>query len=254
MPQLGLGTWQASDKAAEQAVLWALEAGYRHIDTASIYENEEAVGNAIKKSGLPREQLFITTKLWNSDHDRAEQALNDSLRRLGLDYVDLYLIHWPAPERLTAWKALESLNAQGKCKAIGVSNFTIRHLTQLLEKSSTVPSVNQVEFSPFNFQKELLNFCKTKGVQMEAYSPLSQANKLDNPLLRSISEKYNKSPAQLMIRWSMQHGLVVIPKSTNQERISQNADIDFQINDNDMQELDNLDEGFRVCPNPETMP
>ena len=252
IPILGLGTWELTGKNAEQSVLWALEAGYRHIDTASIYGNEKEVGSAIKKSKVPRKEIFVTTKLWNSDHKNPEKALESSLQKLGLDYVDLYLIHWPAKQRNETWKKLEQFLKDGKCKSIGVSNFTIKHLTELMKTAKIVPAVNQVEFSPFLYQKELLEFCKSKGISLEAYSPLTRGRKLGDLELAAVATKNKKSPAQIILRWALQKDIVVIPKSKSKERIVENTDIfDFKISEEDMKALDELNEDYRTCWNPD---
>ncbi len=255
MPYFGLGVYLAgSGKETENAVTAALKRGYRHIDTAAMYKNEEDVGRAVAGSGIPRKDIFITTKLWNSDHgfDRAQKALDKSLSRLKMDYVDLYLIHWPVEEkRRESWKALVKMQEEGKCRAIGVSNYTIRHLRQLLTESPVVPAVNQVEFSPFLYQKDLLEFCRENGIQPEAYSPLTRGKKLDHKTLVSLGEKYGKSPAQIMIRWALQHDIVVIPKSVHEKRIEENAQVfDFTISPDDMQQLDSLNQNFRVAWDP----
>lgn len=255
MPIFGLGTFQAqSGKEARDAVLGALRAGYRHIDTASIYGNEEDVGAAIKESGVPREEVFVTTKLWNSDHgyDSALAAFEKSGRRLGLSYVDLYLIHWPVQDlRKETWRALETLLDEERCRAIGVSNYMICHLEELLENSSTVPAVNQVEFSPYLYQEDLLEFCLRSNIQLEAYSPLTKGRKLDDPKLVALASKYSKSPAQILIRWALQHQMVVIPKSSGRERITENAGVfDFTISPEDMRALDLFDEGLRTSWDP----
>lgn len=255
MPMLGLGTWDLRGSECVQAVKWALDARYRHIDTASIYGNEREVGLALKKSDVPRKEIFITTKIWDNEQKNPEGALEASLKRLGLDYVDLYLIHWPAPERNETWKMLSGLAKERKCRAIGVSNFTIRHLKELLSKSKNIPAVNQVEFSPFLYQQELLEFCKSKGIQLEAYSPLTRGEKLKHPELLALARKYGKTPAQVVLRWDFQHGIVAIPKSKTKERILENASIfDFEISAPDMHTLDALNENFRACPDPEEYP
>ena len=216
IPILGLGVYQTPPgRVTQNAVKFALSVGYRHVDTARIYGNEADVGEAVRKSGVPREQLFVTTKLWNADqgYDSTLRACEASLKRLGFDYLDLYLIHFPVPEtRKESWKAMKTLLEKGKCRAVGVSNFTIPHLEDLLEEHELVPAVNQVEFHPFLYQKELLEYCQRKGIQVEAYSPLARGEKLEHPRLTAIAAKYSKSPAELMIRWGLQHGLVVIPK------------------------------------------
>jgi diketogulonate reductase-like aldo/keto reductase len=281
IPQLGLGVWQTRAGATcEAAVLAALEAGYRHIDTAAMYGNEESVGAAVRKSGIPREKIFVTTKLWNSDHGNPGRALDTSLRKFKLDYVDLYLIHYPVRERRQSWCALEALRAQGKARSIGVSNFTIRHLTELLAETTTVPAVNQVEFHPYLYQRDLLDFCVGKGIVVEAYSPLTKGERLADPKLVAIAKKYaqvgeqpatsrsrlpfvqkfsrrpeGKSTAQILIRWALQHGLVVIPKSANRGRILENSDVfGFEISAEDMRFLDRLHENLRTCWDPTNAP
>jgi diketogulonate reductase-like aldo/keto reductase len=281
IPQLGLGVWQTRAGATcEAAVLAALEAGYRHIDTAAMYGNEESVGAAIRRSGIPREQIFVTTKLWNSDHGNPERALDTSLRNLKLDYVDLYLIHYPVRLRRQSWRTLEALRAKGQASSIGVSNFTISHLTELLAETNTVPAVNQVEFHPYLFQRDLLDFCVGRNIVLEAYSPLTKGERLTDPKLVTVANKYpsapaqraasrsrwplvdrfsrgsdTKSTAQILIRWALQHGLVVIPKSANRRRIFENADIfDFEISPEDMKQLDGFNENFRTCWDPTDAP
>ena len=258
MPILGLGTWQLnSDKETEETVLNALKAGYRLIDTAEIYGNEESVGKALNKSGIPREEVFITTKLWNSEHgyESAIAACERSLKRLGLSYIDLYLIHWPVTGlRNETWKAMETLLEEGKCRAIGVSNYMIRHLGELLDSSPTVPAVNQVEFSPYLYQKDLLEFCCSHGIQLESYSPLTRGLKLGDPRLVSIARKYHKSTAQILICWVLQKGIVVIPKSSTEERIRHNANVfDFTISPEDMRALDSFNENLRISWDPSTV-
>ncbi len=256
IPVLGLGTWQARNgEEAERAVLSAIKAGYRHVDTASIYGNEESVGSAIKKCNVGRDDIFVVTKLWNGEHNDPEAALRSSLSRLKLKYVDLYLMHFPVPERNQSWKVFEHMKKEGLCRSIGVSNFTIRHLEELMKNTGITPVVNQVEFHPFLYQRELLDFCTGKQVQLVAYSPLSRGEKLNDEIAISIARKYNKSTAQLMIRWSLQKGNVVIPKSVHNERIVENADVfDFEISPEDMNALDNLDEGLRTCWDPTFAP
>jgi diketogulonate reductase-like aldo/keto reductase len=281
MPQLGLGVWQSRAGAmCETAVLAALEAGYRHIDTAALYGNEESVGAAIRKSGIAREQIFVTTKLWNSDHGNPERALDTSLRKLKFDYVDLYLIHYPVRQRRQSWRALETLRANGKARSIGVSNFTIRHLTELLAETKTVPAVNQVEFHPYLYQHDLLDFCSERTIVLEAYSPLTKGARLKDPKLVAIAKKYSqaetervtfqsrlplvdrlsgrpetKSTAQILIRWALQHGLAVIPKSADRGRIFENADVfDFEITAEDMQILNRFNENLRTCWDPTDAP
>lgn len=256
MPMLGLGVWESAEgDECESAVFEAIKAGYRHIDTAAAYGNERSIGKGIKKSGISREEIFVTTKLRNGAHGDPEGALNESLEKLQLDYVDVYLIHWPVPERNESWKMFEKFLEEGKCRSIGVSNFTVRHLEELLKKSKVVPAVNQVEFTPYLFQKELLEFCRSKGIQLEAYSPLTRGRKLNDSKLVEIAKKYNKTPAQILLRWNLQHGIVIIPKSTKRERILENAEIfDFEISEDDMEKLNGFNEDFRLCPDPHDMP
>jgi diketogulonate reductase-like aldo/keto reductase len=278
IPRLGLGVWQIRAGApCEAAVRAALEVGYRHIDTASFYGNEESVGAAIRQSGIPREKIFVTTKLWNTEHADPERALETSLRKLKFDYVDLYLIHYPVPERRQSWRFLESVRAAGKARSIGVSNFTIRHLKELLAQTETVPAVNQVEFHAYLYQRELLDFCADNRIIVEAYSPLTQGTRLHDRKLIAVAKRYpaaeppraegwsrfsilphrsaTKSPAQILIRWALQHGLVVIPKSANRKRIFEDADVfDFEITPDDMQLLDSFNEELRTCWDPTRAP
>ena len=269
MPRLGLGVWQiSSGKSCESAVRAALETGYRHIDTAAFYGNEASVGKAIRDSGIPREQVYVTTKLWNSDHGKVEQALEHSLGKLKMDYVDLYLIHYPVPERLRSWGVLEQLRARGRTRSIGVSNFTIRHLTELLASSEIVPAANQVEWHPYLYQRELLAYCGEKNIVIQAYSPLTHGERLNDPKLQAIAGKYvtdsklgssrgahSKSPAQILIRWALQHDVVVLPKSANRQRIVENAEVfDFAIRAADMEQLDGFNEELRTCWDPTRAP
>ncbi len=258
-PVLGLGVYQSPPgRATQNAVRFALKTGYRLVDTARIYGNESDVGEAVRASGIPREEVLVTTKLWNSDqgYESTIRACEASLRRLGLDYVDLYLIHFPLPEtRNSSWKAMKNLLKNGKCRAVGVSNFTIGHLKQLLEGSDLVPAVNQVEFHPFLYQKELLDYCRGQGIQVEAYSPLARGERLRDPRISAIGAKYSKTPAQALIRWGLQHGLVVIPKSVREERIRENSQVfDFNLSDEDMRVLDSLGENLRTNWDPTMVP
>jgi methylglyoxal/glyoxal reductase len=254
IPLLGLGVYQSPPgKTTERAVSYALKIGYRHIDTASIYGNESDVGSALRQSGLRREEVFITTKVWNSEqgYDRTLQACERSLRRLGLAYVDLYLIHWHVPGMsIETWKAMVELLQEGKARAIGVSNYTIGDLQDILQNSKddvVVPAVNQVEFHPFLYQNELLQFCKNNNIQLEAYSPLTRAKRLNHHAVIEIAKKYGKTAAQVLIRWSLQHGVVVIPKSTHQERIMENSQVfDFHLEQEDMNLLDSLNENLQT--------
>ena len=259
MPILGLGVWQvAPGKETRRAVGFALEIGYRLIDTAKLYGNERDVGAAVRESGIPREEIFVTTKLWNDDHgyEPALRAFERSRQELGLDYVDLYLIHWPVPRlRQESWKAILRLREQGLVRSIGVSNYTIRHLQELLPATPIPPSVNQVEFHPFLYQRELLEFCQSRGIQVEAYSPLARGRRMKDPVTVEMAARYARTPAQVMIRWSIQHGLVVIPKSVRPERIRENATVfDFELTPKDMERLDALDEGSHVAWNPDNLP
>ena len=259
IPVLGLGVWQAAaGKETRRAVASALECGYRLIDTARLYGNERDVGAAVRESGVPRDEVFITTKLWNSDHgfDRALRAFEESRRELALEAVDLYLIHWPVPRvRGESWKALQKLHEQGLARSIGVSNYTIPHLEELLKSSPLPPAVNQVEFHPFLYQRELLDYCRSRRIQVEAYSPLTRGRRLKHPLVAEIAAAHHKTPAQVLIRWGLQHGLVEIPKSVRLERIRENADVfDFEIGSADMARLDALDERSHVAWNPDDLP
>jgi diketogulonate reductase-like aldo/keto reductase len=255
MPVLGLGVWQAeTGKECRQAVLWALEAGYRHIDTARIYGNEKDVGAAIRESGLPREEIFVTTKLWNNDqgYEKALRAFDHSLSALGLDYIDLYLIHWPASgTRDDSWRALQRILEEKKARAIGVSNYTDRHLAELLSWADVVPAVDQVEFSPFLYQADLLEYCRGHGIQLEAYSPLTRGRQLKDAKLVELARRAGHTPAQVLIRWALQHDLVVIPKSVRRDRILENAAVfDFSLSAEDMAALDALHESHRFAWDP----
>ncbi len=250
MPILGLGTWALSGKQAVQAVSWALEAGYRMIDTASMYGNEQEIGEALKKSSISRDKIFITTKVWPSEQgfENTVKAFERSLKNLNLKYIDLYLIHWPAGDlSKDTWRAFEKLLNEGKVKAIGVSNYTIQQLKDLLKNSSTAPCVNQVEFSPFLYQYELMEFCQSRKIALEAYCPLTRARKLDHPTIHAIGEKHSKSAAQALIRWGLQHDVIQIPKSGNKNHILENSNVfDFELDQDDMKILDKLNEDFRV--------
>lgn len=261
MPQLGLGVWQAKDgHEVEQAVKTAIECGYRLIDTAAVYGNEKGVGRAIADASVPREELFITTKVWNADqgYEQTIAAFNNSLERLGLDYIDLYLIHWPVPAKdlyVETWHALEKLYKDGKVRAIGVSNFTIEYLERLMSESTIIPAINQIELHPHLSQIELRDYCKQHGIAVESYSPLGGAggNLLDEPILREIGERYSKSPAQVVIRWHLQNELIVIPKSVTPERIRQNIDVfDFELSADDIEAIGNLNVDVRVGSDPTT--
>ncbi|BCJ72467.1 oxidoreductase [Catellatospora sp. IY07-71] len=259
MPQLGFGVWQVDDDTAEKAVITALESGYRSIDTAKIYFNEEGVGRAIRAAGVPREELFVTTKLWNTEHeyDRALRAFDESLAKLGLDYLDLYLIHWPVPsqDRYTeAWRALEKLYADQRVRAIGVSNFTVQTMSRLLDEFEVVPAVNQIELHPRFTQEELRKLHAVHDIATEAWSPLGQGKGLlDEPALATVAAKHGRTPAQVVLRWHLQLGNVVIPKSVTPSRIAENlAVFDFTLDDEDMAALSTLDTGARIGPDPAT--
>ena len=259
IPVVGLGTWKSEPgEATYKAVLDSINAGYRHIDTARAYDNETDVGRAVKDSDIARENLFITTKLWNKDqgYDTAIEACEKSLARLSCDYIDLYLIHWPLKgKRNDSWKAFIELQLRGLCRSIGVSNFTIEHLIEIEDKFGIIPAANQVEFHPYHYQKELLEYCNSKNIVIEAYSPLVHAKRMDEPRLVSISEEMGKTPAQILIRWAMQRGMVVLPKSVNQGRIVENFSVfDFEISDSLMKRLDDLDETFVTCWDPHNPP
>ena len=259
MPVLGLGTFHAgSGKETIAAVHHALEAGYRHIDTASIYGNETDIGKALLESRIPREDIFITSKLWNPEHGyhNAIAACDKSLKRLGVSYLDLYLIHWPVPElRNETWGAMETLLDEGKCRAIGVSNYIVCHLEGLMDHSSRIPAVNQVEFSPYLYQKRLLEFCRNHNIQLESFSPLTQGKRLDDPKLVAVASRYSKTPAQIMIRWALQHEIAVIPKSVKKERIYENSDVfDFTLSPGDMNTLDSFHDDLRTVQDPSDVP
>lgn len=255
MPLLGFGTYQIPNGGAcYRAVRHALDVGYRHIDTAAFYGNEEDVGRAVRDSGIARADLYVTTKLWNSDqgYDSALRAFERSLKRLNLDYVDLYLIHWPEPgKRSESWRALEEIRKRGHCRSIGVSNYTVRHLEELLCSAEVVPVNNQVEFSPFLYQRKLLEFCAAKGISLTAYCPLTHGDKLDHRTVREIGRKYGKSGAQVLLRWALQHNVVAIPKSARNPRIEENAALyDFELGAPEMAALDALDENYRTTWDP----
>lgn len=246
IPYLGLGTWQARGKECEHAVAFALNHGYDMIDTAQAYGNERQVGNGWKASSRPREEIFITTKIRNSNqgYESAKKTFEKSLKDLQTDYVDLLLIHWPDIKNfdrtVQTWRALIDLQEQGLCRSIGVSNFTIPLTEKLLNEINMVPQANQVEFHTFLYQKELLEFCRSKHIQVEAYSPIARAKFLNNDVLQTIADKVGKTAAQVMLAWCVNHDLVVIPKSVNEGRIEENADIFFELDDQDMQALNEL--------------
>jgi diketogulonate reductase-like aldo/keto reductase len=249
IPQVGLGVWQTPrGEGTRRAVKTALELGYRHIDTARIYGNEADVGAGLRASSVARADVFVTTKLWNDDqgYDPALRAFDASLERLGLDYVDLYLLHWPvAGKRLDSWRALERLHSEKRARAIGVSNFLSRHLEELMAAASVTPAVNQIELSPFLQQRETRAFCVRHGIVVEAYSPLTHGQRLDHPVVVAIAARTGRSPAQVLLRWALQHGLVVLPKSTHEARIRENAALfDFTLDAQAMTALDACEEGL----------
>lgn len=260
MPWLGLGVFKAQEgDEVVRAVKSAIQVGYRSIDTAAAYHNEEGVGQAIteaiQENGLSREDIFVTTKVWNNmqGYETTLEALETSLSKLNLDYIDLYLVHWPVKGKYKeTWRALEKVYKEGKVRAIGVSNFNIHHLEDLLADAEVVPAVNQVEFHPHLFQKELLQYNQDKGIQLEAWSPLGQGNLLQDESLKSIAAKYGKSPAQVILRWDLQVGVITIPKSVNEERIAQNAELfDFQLDAEDMAAIEALNQNKRFGSDPD---
>jgi len=262
IPWLGLGVFQTSPgSTTRQSVRWALETGYRLVDTAAMYGNEADVGAAIKSSGIPREEVFVTTKLWHTDHGYAPalHAARASLEKLGLGYIDLYLIHWPRAkspeERLASWRALAQLKQEGVCRAVGVSNYTTRHLEELRARSDLLPAVNQVEFHPFVYDPKLVEYCERYRIRLEAYSPLTRGHHLDDAVVAGIARAHERTPAQVLIRWGLQHGVVEIPKSTHRERIEENARVfDFSLSAAEMTRLDRLANGEHISWDPTEIP
>ncbi|CDG86969.1 2,5-didehydrogluconate reductase DkgA [Xenorhabdus bovienii] len=258
MPQLGLGVWQASNDQVVKAVRTALEVGYRSIDTAAIYHNESGVGKALKEIDIPREEIFVTTKLWNDRHQDAKAALEESLDKLQLDYIDLYLLHWPVPHQdqyVEAWKQLIELKESGLARSIGVCNFHIEHLQKLMSETSVVPAINQIELHPLMQQRQLHSWNATHHITTESWSPLSQGGKgvFDNPLVQHLAFKYQKTPAQIVIRWHLDCGMIAIPKSVTPSRIKENFDVfDFRLEKEDLTAMAELDIGKRMGPNPDT--
>ncbi|USK60550.1 aldo/keto reductase [Peribacillus asahii] len=258
IPQLGFGVFKVENGSQTvQSVKKALEVGYRSIDTAAIYQNEEGVGQAIRESGIPREDIFVTSKVWNTDqgYESTLAAFDASLKRLGLDYLDLYLIHWPGKDKyVDTWRALETLYKEGKVRAIGVSNFHIHHLENLLKSSEVKPVINQIELHPRLTQVEIREFCQKHDIQVEAWSPLGRGVLLDNPTIGEIAKKHGKTSAQVIIRWHLQHGIVVIPKSVTPARIEENAQVfDFELSVEEMKGIDGLHANERVGSNPDEL-
>jgi diketogulonate reductase-like aldo/keto reductase len=263
IPPIGFGVFRVPEgEEVMNAVTLALKAGYRLIDTAMMYKNEEGVGKAIKNSGIPREEIFVTTKLWNTDqgYESTLKAIDTSLGKLGLTYVDLYLIHWPTAnadlnvsenKREETWKAMEEIYKSGKVKAIGVSNYTITHLEEMKKYLTIIPAVNQVEFHPFLYQKELLQYCKENSITLQAHSPLADGKSNENEKVSNIAKKYNKSNSQIMIRWGIQHEAIPIPKSVHKERIEENINVfDFKLTDEEMETLNSLNINLHVRRDP----
>ncbi|MBP5224177.1 MAG: aldo/keto reductase [Lachnospiraceae bacterium] len=258
IPQIGFGVFRTRDgEECINAVKWALEAGYRHIDTAKAYDNEGSVGKAIRESGIPREEIFLTTKLWNADTraKNCREALERSLDLLQTDYVDLYLIHWPTENREIAWADMEELQAEGKIRSIGVSNFMVHHLQELSKTAKVVPAVNQIESHPYFNNRNLIDYCREKGITVEAWSPLGGSRTTsirDDETINAIAKKYNKSAAQVIIRWHLQRDIVVLPKSVHEDRIYQNIDVfDFELTAEECEMIAALDRGARVGSHPD---
>ena len=257
IPQLGLGVYKVADDEAERVVRIALDEGYRHVDTATLYGNEAGVGRAIRASGLDRDDVYLTTKVWNTAHgyDETLRAFDESLARLGTDHVDLYLIHWPAPARdryVETYRALETIRAEGRARSIGVSNFQVHHLERLLGETSVVPVIDQVEAHPWLQQHELRDFCAARGIAVEAWSPLARGRVLDDAAIGRIAAKHGVEPAQAVIRWHLQQGLVVIPKTVNARRLASNLDVfGFELDEDDLAAIAALDSGERSGSHPD---
>jgi len=257
MPWLGLGVFRIADgPEVEQVVRWALDVGYRSVDTAAVYGNEAGLGRAIRASSVPREEIFVTTKVWNTDqgYERTLHAFDTSLKHLGMDYLDLYLIHWPVKDTTRdSWRALEKLYRDGRVRAIGVSNFLAHHLRALMEDTEIVPMVNQVEFHPYFCQLSLLEFCARHTIQVQAWGSLMQGKVFEVPEVTALADKYGKTAAQVVLRWTLQHGVIAISKSSHRARIEANANIfDFAIDSSDMAKLDALDRDLRLGPDPDS--
>lgn len=255
IPILGLGTFQSqSGDEIQYALRYALDLGYRHFDTAVQYGNEADVGKAIRESGVALDDIFITTKVLNEEqgYENTLKAFDNSLLRLGLDYVDLYLLHWPLPgKRLDTWRAMCKIYEDGRARAIGISNFTEKHIDELMRETPTIPAINQIEMTPFLYQKNLAQHCQDNGIQVAAYGPFSRGKKIDEPKLKELANKYGRTPAQMLLRWSIDHNFVVIPKSVTPSRIKENSEVfDFKITKEDLDLMDSWDEGFRAAWNP----
>ncbi|EKY1943262.1 2,5-didehydrogluconate reductase DkgA [Cronobacter turicensis] len=257
MPQLGLGVWQATNDDVVTAIHKALEVGYRSIDTAAAYKNEQGVGDALKSASIARDELFITTKLWNDDQKRPREALEESLEKLQLDYVDLYLMHWPVPaidRYVDAWKGMIELQQEGLIKSIGVCNFNVEHLQRIIDETGVTPVINQIELHPLLQQRQLHAWNATHKIQTESWSPLAQGGEgvFDQKIIRELADKYGKTPAQIVIRWHLDCGLVVIPKSVTPARIAENFNVwDFRLDKDELSEIAKLDQGKRLGPDPE---
>jgi diketogulonate reductase-like aldo/keto reductase len=254
MPLLGLGVYDMYNREAEQAVEWALQIGYQLIDTASMYENEVEIGNGIRRSGVDRKDIFLTTKVNNSEqgYDNTLKAFDESLKKLYCEYIDLYLVHWPLKEtRKETWQALEYLYSSGQVRAIGVANYLQPFLDELDTYKTIIPTVNQVEFSPFLFQKDLFQHCRNNQIQLQAYTPLVRGQRFGDARLMALAEKYHKTPAQIILRWAIQHGISTVPKSSNLARLQENFQIfDFEISQDNMTEIDGFNEDLRVVEDP----
>ena len=254
IPQLGLGVFQAKDGDEVKAVSHALATGYRHIDTAAAYQNEEGVGKAVRNADVPRDQVYVTSKIWNENirQKRTSEALDESLGKLKLDYLDLVLLHWPATNRVEAWDALIKARTAGKVRAIGVSNFTAEHLQEIIDKTGVSPALNQIEFHPYLMQATITQACVKHNIAVEAWSPLMQGNFMDEPLFTELAKSYGKTEAQIILRWDLQKGVITIPKSTTPSRIEENFNVfDFTLNEADMDRIDALERDKRFGPDPE---